>query len=173
MPTEPHASPLPAGEFVGREQLRQHLRDALALAASQGWPELTLFDADFRDWPLGERAVVDSLNAWALGRGRQLTLLALRYDGVPRQHPLFVRWRQQWSHKVEARVCRPSDVGESLHSALYCALPAPAWGLLCHDGHRFGGRCGTDAGFLQRLHEQLQQLQTRSRPGFAAYTLGL
>jgi hypothetical protein len=60
------------GRFEGREAFRQNVvRDALACAAREGWRELILSDADFHDWPLGERAVIDSLGAWARS-GRSL-----------------------------------------------------------------------------------------------------
>jgi hypothetical protein len=56
---DPSTAPeLPQGRFEGRDAFRQNVRDALACAAREGWRELILSDADFHDWPLGERAVV-------------------------------------------------------------------------------------------------------------------
>ena len=54
---------LPSRRFEGREDFRQLVRDALATAAREGWRELILSDASFEDWPLGERAVAESLGA--------------------------------------------------------------------------------------------------------------
>ncbi len=99
---------LPEGRFEGREAFRQHVRDALACAAHEGWREIILSDADFHDWPLGERAVVDSLNGWAK-TGRRLVMLAKSYDEVTRTHPRFVRWRTTWAHIIECRRCAAVD----------------------------------------------------------------
>ena len=66
-------SSLPAGRFEGRVAFQQLVRDALACAAREGWPELILSDASFHDWPLGERAVADSLQDWARA-GRRFVL---------------------------------------------------------------------------------------------------
>ena len=52
----------------------------------------SLSDANFHDWPLGERAVVESLQAWARS-GRRMTLRARTYDEVICRHARFVRWR--------------------------------------------------------------------------------
>ncbi|MEZ5641445.1 MAG: hypothetical protein R3E70_05110 [Burkholderiaceae bacterium] len=54
-------------------------------AAEEGWREIVLSDASFLDWPLGEPAVIDSLQAWARS-GRHLLLLARQYDDLQRAH---------------------------------------------------------------------------------------
>lgn len=61
----PVSSPsgLPEGRFTGREAFQQMVRDAFATAAREGWAEILISDANFHDWPLGERAVVESLQA--------------------------------------------------------------------------------------------------------------
>ena len=66
---------LPQGRFNGRSNFQQLVRDALATAANEGWPQIILSDANFADWPLGESAVEQSLQAWAR-KGRRMTLLA-------------------------------------------------------------------------------------------------
>ena len=58
-------SELPEGAFDGRQAFISHLRTAFAAAAEQGWKDIVLSDADFLDWPLGEREVIDALQAWA------------------------------------------------------------------------------------------------------------
>ena len=58
----PSAEPLrdlPSGRFSGRETFQQLVRDAIATAARDGWQEIFISDANFHDWPLGERAVVN------------------------------------------------------------------------------------------------------------------
>ena len=64
------AVPLPDGRFSGREAFQQLVRDALTTAARDGWREIIISDANFHDWPLGEKAVVESLQAWARGGRR-------------------------------------------------------------------------------------------------------
>ena len=79
--TDAQPAPLPVGRFAGREEFQGLVRSALDCAAREGWPELILSDADFWDWPLGEGAVIEALNAW-VRQGRRLTLLARTYDEV-------------------------------------------------------------------------------------------
>ena len=57
--------PLLEGRFSGRAEFAELVRQALAAAAAQGWREIILSDPDFEDWPLGERAVAQSLNDWS------------------------------------------------------------------------------------------------------------
>ena len=56
--TQAQSRGLSQGRFSGRTEFQQLVRDALAAAAREGWPELILSDANFADWPLGERAMV-------------------------------------------------------------------------------------------------------------------
>ena len=80
-PDTPGAAPqpLPEGRLSGRKAFVDLVRQALATAAHEGWPRIVLCDADFADWPLGDREVVASLNAWS-ARGRSLHLLACDYS---------------------------------------------------------------------------------------------
>ncbi len=155
------------GPFDGREAFRQRVREALAGAAAQGWPELVLCDADFEDWPLGEAAVIESLNAWAR-QGRQLTMLALRYDLLQRQHARFVGWRQTWSHRIDCRRCADDDA-PSFPSVLW----SPGWALQRLDVPHCRGVAGRTPTRLVQLRELLDARWQRSTPGFAASTLGL
>jgi hypothetical protein len=72
------------------------------------WREIILSDADFHDWPLGERAVIESLQEWARG-GRRLTFLACNYNEVIRRHARLVRWRTTWDHILTCRACPAAD----------------------------------------------------------------
>ena len=170
--SEPDASAAPAFDrslrrFVGREAFQQLVRDALAAAAAEGWMEIILSDADFEDWPLGERAVVESLQAWA-GSGRRLVLLARRYDEVLRRHARFVAWRRTWSHLVDARACAAASE-EELPSAIW----SPPWVLERRDRLRSTGFSGSDPQRRLLLHEALREWLQKSSPAFAATTLGL
>lgn len=155
------------GRFSGPGEFAALVRDALATAAAQGWRELFLCDADFSDWPLGERAVVQSLNDWAEA-GRKFTMLAVSYDDVYRRHARFVTWRKTWSHLVECRVCRAGHKND-LPSVLW----SPVWAFQRLDPVRSVGFAGSDAARRTLMREQLSEQLLNSSPGFAATTLGL
>jgi hypothetical protein len=161
------ALPLPDGRFQGREDFRQLVRDALAAAAREGWRELILSDASFEDWPLGERSVVDALQAWSQ-TGRRMVLLARRYDTVLRQHARFVQWRGRWSHIIEARACPAADPLD-LPSAIW----TPHWVLERREPERSIGYCGGEPERRVALREVLQEWLQKSTPSFPATMLGL
>lgn len=166
--TEDALPELPLGRFEGREAFRQALRDALAHAAQQDWPELILADADFRDWPLGERAVVDALQRWARSH-RRITLLALDYDVIVREQPRFVHWRVRWEHIVSCRKALTPDP-----RALPSALWSPHWVLSRIDPQRCVMVAADGADRVVLLREQLREwIEHRSGPGFASSVLGL
>lgn len=158
---------LPDGRFEGRDAFRQLVRDALATAAREGWREIVLSDASFDDWPLGERAVAESLQAWSAS-GRHMVLLARRYDSVVRQHARFVQWRGTWSHIVTAFGCPSADALE-LPSAIW----SPRWVLERRDPERCVGYCGPEPERRVALREQLDAWLQKSTPAFPATTLGL
>ncbi len=158
---------LPHGAFSGPVEFGQLVRDALALAAAQGWRELILSDATFEDWPLRERVVVDALQAWA-GQGRKLTLVAHNYDALPRLHPRFVTWRKQWDHIMDCRVCKTKDVSE-FPSAIW----SPVWCMRRLDLARSTGMAGAEPQRRVRLKEELDECRRNSSPGFPATILGL
>jgi hypothetical protein len=158
---------LPDGRFEGREDFRQLVRDALVAAAREGWRELILSDASFEDWPLGERSVVDALQAWSQ-TGRRMVLLARRYDTVLRQHARFVQWRGRWSHIIEARACPAADPLD-LPSAIW----TPHWVLERREPERSIGYCGGEPERRVALREVLQEWLQKSTPSFPATMLGL
>ena len=158
---------LPSRRFEGREEFRQLVRDALACAAREGWREIVLSDASFMDWPLAERGVAESLQAWA-SSGRRCTLLAKRYDEVMRRHARFVKWRGQWSHVITAMAC-PSADPLDLPSAIW----SPEWVLERRDFERSSGYCGSEPDRRLLLRENLNEWLRQASPGFPATTLGL
>lgn len=171
--TAPAASPAgsahPAweGHFNGREDFRALVRQALVQAASQGWQRLVLCDASFADWPLGERAVAESLQAWSR-TGRSFVMLARNYDAVVRNHARFVTWRRQWSHIIDCRACSFADPLE-----LPSAILGGNWALRRLDPVRSAGVAGTDAAPRLTLREDLDEWLRRSSPAFPSTTLGL
>lgn len=160
-------APLPAGRFEGRADFQRLVRESLACAASEGWPELILADAHFADWPLGERSTEASLLAWSKS-GRRIVLLARRFDELVRRHPRFVSWRRRWSPIIECRACRQADPLE-FPSAIW----SPRWVLQRLDPERCTGITGSEPARRLALRELLLEWQHRSTPSFPADTLGL
>ncbi len=160
-------SPLASGRFVGRQAFSQRFHAALAEAANQGWNHLILCDADFADWPLGDRATQDALNAWSNSQ-RQLTLYARSYQHLTSHHHRFVAWRKQWQHIVQAWVC-PSIGAEEFPSVLM----GPRWLMHRIDPERAVGVCDDSPARLVALREMLGEVQAKSSPGFPASVLGL
>ena len=158
---------LPSGRFEGRQDFQQLIRDALACAAREGWRQIILSDADFEDWPLGERAVAESLRAWSVS-GRHCTLLARGWDDVVRRHARFVSWRRNWSHIIEARAC-PSAHPLELPSAIW----SPGWVMQRVDPERCNGYSGNEPERRLLLRENLNEWLHKSSPSFPAHTLGL
>ena len=161
------AAPLPEGGFDGPSAFRAALQQALAAAAGHHSRELVLSDRDFADWPLGDRATVEALQAWSAS-GRSFVLLAQRFKVFEAHHARFVQWRQMWSHIVDCRVCSGSGAPE-VPSAIW----TPAWFLHRIDPDRSRGVVGTDPASRRALREQLDECLRHGRPGFPASTLGL
>ena len=158
---------LPQGRFNGPAEFAELIRLAFAAAAAQGWREIIICDSTFEDWPLGERAVAQSLNDWA-SSGRKLMMLAKNYSEVMRRHSRFVTWRRTWSHIIECRAntaISPDDMPSALWS--------PAWVFQRLDLARSSGYSGEDAARRVALKERLDECLKLSSPAFAATTLGL
>lgn len=167
-PNNPSSPPaLPEGRLAGRTAFVELVRQALAVAAQEGWMRIVLCDPDFTDWPLGEREVVASLNAWAR-RGRSMQLLASDYSLLRLQHPRFVQWRTTWSHLVEAQGCASASADE-LPSVLW----SPGWTLQRLDTVRCTMVVSRDAERRVALQEQLHQWWLKGSSAFPASTLGL
>ena len=166
----PNASAAPAApstRFAGRTEFQQRVRDLLAQAAQQAWQELILADADFADWPLGERAVAESLQAWSKS-GRKLVMMAIHYDEVQRRHARFVTWRRTWSHIVECWRCSSAE-----RTDFPSALWTPSMALIRLEPEHCTGLYTAEARRRTELKEQLAEWQRKSSPGFPASTLGL
>ena len=163
----PPAAALPEGRGSGRVDFEAALRSGWSAAAAQGWNSIVLCDADFADWPLGERSTINALDAWAR-RGRTLQILARDYSALRRLHPRFVQWRTLWSHLVEAHACPHVDEGE-LPSVFW----TPGWTLERLD--RVHGSFVASHAPQRRalLRERIQACWLRSAPSLPATTLGL
>jgi hypothetical protein len=172
---EPHGAPASAyaaqalyqGAFVGTTAFADVVRQALAQADRAGWSEMVWSDAGFEDWPLYEKAVVESLDAWAR-KGRKLTLLARHFTAMRRVHHRFVDWRVRWDHLVECRVCQGVNASE-FPSALW----TPSWAMRRLDLVRGTGVASAEPRMRLLLREELEERKRQSSPGFSARILGL
>jgi hypothetical protein len=158
---------LPEGPFDGRVAFQSHLRTAMAEAARQNWREIVFSDIDFEDWPLGERAPIESLQAWAAS-GRSLVLLAEHFKVFEREHARFVRWRQTWSHIIDCRACKGPGL-PTVPSAIW----TPSWCLRRIDLEHARGMCSAQPDRRRALREAIDECLRHSRPAFPAFTLGL
>ena len=104
-----------------RAECLDAIRATLAEAADHGCRELFLCDVDYAHWPLGERAVVESLTRWGYAH-RRMTLLAASFDGFAQRHPRWVEWRrhsttcdQRLRHSTQRgwRCAKPSKLAAS------------------------------------------------------------
>lgn len=167
MPDEAAGSALPEGAFDGRVAFHGHIHAALDAAARQNWREIVLCDADFVDWPLGERATVDALQAWAAA-GRSLSLVAQRFDVFAREHARFVHWRRMWGHIIDARACQGPGLPQ-VPSGIW----TPTWFMHRIDVEHARGTCGQGPEARRALRERIDECLRHSRPAFPASTLGL
>lgn len=154
--------------FESRSEFQQALRDAFAEVARQGGRELWLCDRDFVDWPLGERAVVESLTQWAYAH-RKLVVLAASFDEVARRHVRWLEWRVHWSHIVE---CRSVHEDEAAHMPSLLFAP-DCIGVRRLDEQLHRGRVYRDGADLARCRELIDAVAQRSTEAFPVTTLGL
>ena len=155
------------GRFEGRLAFQQILRGAFDAAGRERWADMLWCDPDFSDWPLGERAVIAALNAWAHPR-RRLLILAGDFRPLQRQHARFVEWRRTWDLILDCRQAAPVDA-----RTLPSLLIGPSWALRRHDVERCRGATAADALTRVRWRETLGDALSRSRLSFPASTLGL
>ena len=153
--------------FAGRSEFQQWVRDALDRAVREDWREIIVSDANFEDWPLGERAVAQALQAWSRS-GRRFTMLAKNYDEVTLRHARFVAWRRTWSHIIECWAC-----SDAVLTDFPSAIWSPVWALIRLDSERSTGLTTEYPARRVQLHERLREWQRRSTPGFPSSNLGL
>lgn len=163
----PDETSLTAGPFDGPTEFADRLREAFGGAASQGWPALWCCDAQFADWPLGETAVIEALQAWA-SSARRLRLLMREDRQLRERHPRFVAWRRRWDHIIECRLCAASDAAD-LPSGLW----TQGWIVERHDPAGSRGSSTDSQVAVASLQHRLDDAFARGRPGFPASILGL
>lgn len=157
-----------AGRFEGRVAFEQQVLHFLQRAANERWPALVVGDPDFADWPWGTSEAVDLLHCWAR-HGRQMTVLAWRFDALPRRHPRWVQWRTIWGHKLQCRKYQARDV-----SQVPSVLWSPQWAVQRLEVERCTGVASADRQSIVQLEEALQGwIRHKSSPAFPASVLGL
>lgn len=168
--TPPGSSAADGGALVGREAWISGLRDALLALASADPPprDLLLWSADFAEWPLDEAPVLDALSQWLRPNGRRLCLIGRDFEATARRHPRLVRWRRDWSHRIDTWTPTvPLDgepAGLLLSSALLVQLLDPV---------HWRARRVADAGAVRLWREQCDASLQRCEPAWPATTLGL
>lgn len=154
--------------IASRSEFHDALREAFALVADKGCREVFISDTDFADWPLGERAVIDSLTRWAYAH-RKLTVLAQSFDEFQRRYPRWVQWRKQWSHVVECRTPDEADAGQV--PGLFLAPGIVTLRVL--DPVHYRASMSFDEADAILARENIDALLQRSVEAFPASTLGL
>lgn len=155
-------------QFESRSEFQQALRDAFAEVARHGGRELWLCDRDLAEWPVGERAVIESLTQWAYAH-RRLVVLAANFDEVVRRHARWLEWRVHWSHIVECRTVH-EDEAPQMPSLLF----APGCiGVRRLDERLYRGRVYREGSDLARCQELIEAVAQRSIEAFPVTTLGL
>ena len=158
---------VPEGRLEGRRAFVELVKQALEAAAAQGWKRMIWSDPDFVDWPLGERAAIEALQAWS-AQGRSLHLLAQDFSELRLALPRFVQWRTTWSHLVEARA-----TGRSAGGDLPSAIWSPYWTMERLDPLRSVVVATSDPARRVALGERLDGWWQKSSPSFPASVLGL
>lgn len=152
-----------------RESFAAALRWGFAHALTEGARSLVWVDPSFEHWPLDDASVLQSLTQWARLPGRQITLLAARYDEVPRRHPRFTAWRKDWAHVIQA-LQAPAEFAADLPTVL---LDDRKLIVELMDAVSWRGRAALDAQMRLLWQEKIDVVLQRSEPAFAATTLGL
>ena len=154
--------------ITSRSGFHEAVRHGFAEAAAAGCPEIWLCDADFADWPLGERAVVEHLTRWA-GAQRRLTLVASHFDEVARRHARWVEWRRNWAHVVQC--CTSAEIERGRFPCAMLGSGCFSLTLFSPEHHR--GRVSRDAADLRRCRESIDAVLQHSVACFPAATTGL
>jgi hypothetical protein len=151
-----------------RAEFFDAVRAAFAVAEQGEAREIFIVDPTFADWPLNERAVVDTLARWVDSR-RVLTVLAHSYDEMARRQLRFVEWRRQWTHAVQ---CRSDPELEAEQVPTLLLVPGHTCVRLL-DRIRHRGTVSNRPIELNECRETIDALLQRSVEAFPVTTLGL
>jgi len=160
--------PASAARIDGRSEFTAALRHALSRAARTRARELCFVDPDFEAWPLEDPTVLAAMSAWARLPKRRLTMIACRFDALPRIAPRFTEWRRQWAHMIE---CRATEVDPSQVPTLLLAGTDNS--LQMADRLHWRGHWLADDSEISAWREVVDVLAQRSEIDFPANMLGL
>lgn len=155
---------------VGREAWIARLREALlALTSTESPPrELLLWSADFAEWPLDEAPVLYALSQWLRPGGRRLCLIGRDFEATSRRHPRLLRWRRDWSHRIEAWTPTAALEGEPAGLLL-----SGTFLVQLLDPVHWRARVVSDAPAVRAWREQCDASLQRCEAAWPATTLGL
>ncbi len=151
-----------------RAEFLDAVRNAFTLAEQAGAREILLVDPDFADWPLNERAVIDSLSRW-IDSSRVVVVLAHSFDELARRQLRFVEWRRQWAHVVQ---CRNDPDLEAEQIPTLLLVPGQTCIRLL-DRIRQRGTVSNRPVDLTECRETVDALLQRTVEAFPVTTLGL
>ena len=154
--------------IASRAEFLEAVRAALVLAADSGAREVLLVDPHFAEWPLNERAVIDSLSRWVDSR-RSLVVLAHSFDEMARRQLRFVEWRRQWAHVVQ---CRNDPELEAEQIPTLLLVPGQTC-IRVLDRVRWRGTVSSRPVDLTEGRETIDALLQRTVEAFPVTTLGL
>ena len=154
--------------IASRNEFLDALRSAFAQAATAGAREISLCDATFADWPLGEPGVIEDLTRWAQGR-RRLTVLAHNFDEIARRHGRWTEWRRQWAHVVQ---CRGNEELEAAEFPTICVV-ADVVSVRLVDLVHHRSMASHEASDAVACREAIDAISQRSAEAFPVTTLGL
>ena len=153
---------------TSRAEFRGAVRTCLAGAADAGAREIVMIDPTFADWPLNDPAVVETFARWTRS-DRSLTLMAHRFDELPRRHMRFVEWRRNWSHVVR---CRADEELEEQQIPTLLLVPGQTC-LRMVDNVNYRGTVSSQAADLVMGRETVEVLLQRSSDAYPVTALGL
>jgi hypothetical protein len=155
-------------QIASRKDFHDGILAAVAAAARSDAAEICLVDPHFNDWPLNERAFVESLSQWVSSR-RRLLVLAHSFDDVARRAPRFAEWRRQWAHVIQ---CRAAEEIEADQVPTVLFVP----GLVCVrllDRIHYRGTVSARPSDHVQCRESIDALLQRSAEAFPVTMLGL
>lgn len=152
-----------------RDGFTAALRWGFDQALAQSARSLVFVDPTFEHWPLDDLEALQTLTQWARLPGRQLTLLAARFEEVPRRQPRFTAWRKEWAHTIRA-LQAPAEFAADLPTLM---LDDRRLSIHLIDAVNWRGRVAQDPRARLLWQEKVDVVLQRSEPAFAATTLGL
>ncbi|MGE5452259.1 MAG: hypothetical protein ACM3VZ_10525 [Acidobacteriota bacterium] len=158
-----------SGRFDGWLSFQDRLAAGMAMAAAQP-ADLYFCDVDFSHWPLGAPAILDAFHQWVMSStAPRCHLLAVNFDEMPRRHPRWLAWRQNWGHRVQCKLI-PEDAAPGL---LPTFVLKDCLALRIMDQRSGAGIWSRDPGTMRAWVSEFDVISQRSHEALPATTLGL